>query len=152
LIESIRGIPRTKEEAIAELRMKLDEQSQVKEKLMRMNQFTPNLSFSKDSFGQLRLNEYSRNDLFKSRILSGNHPSELVNLCEFSLKDKWTLLYRGTRDGFGAANFHSKCDRHKNTLTIIKAHGTSFIFGGFTSIDCDCQVNLRQIQMLFCSV
>jgi hypothetical protein len=56
-------------------------------------------------------------------------------LCEFSLKDKWTLLYRGTRDGFGAADFHSKCDDHKNTLTVLKAKGTSYIFGGFTSIN-----------------
>ena len=58
-------------------------------------------------------------------------------MCEFSLKDKWKLLYKGTRDGFGAANFHSKCDGHSNTLTIIKAHSTSFIFGGFTSINWD---------------
>jgi hypothetical protein len=56
-------------------------------------------------------------------------------LCEFSLSDKWTLLYRGTRDGFGAGDFHSKCDDHKNTLTILKAKETSFVFGGFTSIN-----------------
>jgi hypothetical protein len=62
-----------------------------------MNEFKPNLSFSQDWFGQLNLNEYSRNDLFKSLILSGNQPSELIKLCEFSLKDKWTILYRGTR-------------------------------------------------------
>ncbi len=58
-------------------------------------------------------------------------------MCEFSLKDKWTLLYRGTRDGFGAADFHSKCDGHSNTLTIVKAHGSSYIFGGFNSIPWD---------------
>ena len=58
-------------------------------------------------------------------------------MCEFSSKDKWTLLYRGSRDGFGAANFHSKSDGHKNTLTILKASGTSFIFGGFASINWD---------------
>ena len=56
-------------------------------------------------------------------------------MCEFSLKDKWTLLYRGTRDGFGSNDFHSKCDGHNNTLMIVKANGTSFIFGGFTSIN-----------------
>ena len=55
-------------------------------------------------------------------------------MCEFSLKDKWTLLYRGTRDGFGADDFHLKSDGHKNTLTILKAKGSSYIFGGFTSI------------------
>ena len=72
-----------------------------------MNEFKPNLSFNQDSFGLLRLNEYSR-DPFESQILSGTQPSDLINLCEFTLRDKWTLLYRGTRDGFGANDFHSK--------------------------------------------
>jgi hypothetical protein len=120
-----------------EFRLKLDEQSQVKDNLTRMNEFTPNLSFDQDSFGRLYLNEYSSNDLFKSQILSGNQPSELLKLCEFSSNNKWTLLYRGTRDGFGAANFHSKSDGHKNTLTLLKTFGSSYIFGGFISIDWD---------------
>jgi hypothetical protein len=137
LIDSIREIPGKQDEAITVLKWKLDEQSQVKDNLIKMNEFKPNLSFNQDSFGQLSLSEYSGIDPFKSQILSGNQPSEVIKLCEFSLKDKWTLLYRGTRDGFGAADFHSKCDGHKNTLTIIKAHGTSYIFGGFTSIDWD---------------
>jgi hypothetical protein len=134
LIESIREMQREQEEEMVELKLKLDEQSQVKDNLMSMNEFKPNLSFSQDSFGQIRLNEYSF-DPFKSQILTGRQPFGLIKLCEFSLKDKWTLLYRGTRDGFGANDFHSKCDGHKNTLTILKAHGTSFVFGGFTSIN-----------------
>ena len=64
--------------------------------------------------------------------MSGNQPSELIKLCEFSSKDKWSLLYRGTRDGFRARDFHSKCNGH--TLIILKAKGTSFIIGCFTSI------------------
>jgi len=135
LIESIREMQREQEEAIARLKFKLDEQSQVKVNLVKKNQFTPSVSFRQDSFGLLRLNRYSNKDPFKSQILSGRQPSELIKLCEFSLKDKWTLLYSGTRDGFGAADFHSKCDDHKNTLTILKAKGTSYIFGGFTSIN-----------------
>jgi hypothetical protein len=134
LIGSIREMQRQQEEAIAELKLKLNEQSQVKDNLMQMNEFKPNLSFSQDSFGKLYLNEYSIIDPFKSQILSGNHPSELIKLCEFSPKDKWTLLYRGTRDGFGAAIFNAKCYNHKNTLTILKAHGSSYIFGGFASV------------------
>ena len=137
LIESIRDMQCQQDEAIGELKLKLNEQSQVKDDMKRMNEFKPNLSFSQNSFGLLHLNEYSSNDLFKSQILTGHQPSELFKLCEFSSEDKWTLLYRGTRDGFGAANFHSKCDRHNNTLTILKAHGTSYVFGGFTSINRD---------------
>jgi len=58
----------------------------------------------------------------------------LINLCEFSPNDKWSLLYRGTRDGFGASNFHSKCDGHNNTLTILKSKESSYIFGGYTTV------------------
>jgi hypothetical protein len=137
LIESIQEMQRQQKEAISELKLKLDEQSQVKDHLKEMNEFKPNISFIQDSFGQLYLNEYSSNGLFKSLILKDKQPSKLIKVCEFSLKDKWSLLYRGTRDGFSAANFHSKCDGHKNTLTIIKAHGSTYIFGGFTSIGWD---------------
>ncbi len=57
--------------------------------------------------------------------------SELIKLCEISPNYKWTLLYRGTRDGFG---FHSKCDGHLNTLIILKVKQSYFNFGGFTSV------------------
>jgi BTB/POZ domain-containing protein KCTD9 len=43
-------------------------------------------------------------------------------------------LYRGTRDGFGAQDFHSKCDNKSPTLSICKTHDSSYIFGGFTTV------------------
>jgi hypothetical protein len=43
----------------------------------------------------------------------------------------WTLLYRGSADGFDAADFHGKCDGRSNTVTIIETTNGS-IFGGFT--------------------
>jgi hypothetical protein len=48
----------------------------------------------------------------------------------------WRLLYRGTRDGFGASDFHSKCDQQSNTVTIILTTG-GYIFGGFTPLAWD---------------
>jgi hypothetical protein len=102
-----------------------------------MNEFNPNLTFSPDMFGLLYLNAYSSNGLFESQILTDKQPFDLLRLCEFSLRHKWTLLYRGTRDGFRARDFHSKCDAHNNTLTILKTFGSSYIFGGFTSIGWD---------------
>jgi hypothetical protein len=58
---------------------------------------------------------------------------ELTNLCEFSAKDKWRLLNRGgSRDGFCTNEFHSKCDKHSNNLTIIKAQDSGNIFRGYT--------------------
>ena len=43
------------------------------------------------------------------------------------------LLYRSTRDGGEAENYHSKCDGHKNLLTLVKTvEGKKF--GGFSSL------------------
>ena len=47
---------------------------------------------------------------------------------------KWSLLYRGSRDGFGAFDFHSNCDHKPNTLTIVKSLNGN-IFGGFASVE-----------------
>jgi hypothetical protein len=63
---------------------------------------------------------------------------------EFRLK-KWTLLWRGSRDGFGAHDFHSRCDGHANTLTLIvtaasKEGAGGFVFGGFTPVEWDSRV------------
>jgi len=44
------------------------------------------------------------------------------------------LLYRGSRDGFEARDFHNKCDNKGETLTIIKSD-EDFIFGGYTEIN-----------------
>lgn len=53
------------------------------------------------------------------------------SICEFSEDEEWQLLYRATRDGFEAADFHSMCDGFENTLTVIRTTN-DFIFGGFT--------------------
>jgi len=47
--------------------------------------------------------------------------------------NSFSLLWRGSRDGFNAAEFHRLCDGQASTLTIIK-NTEGFIFGGFTSI------------------
>jgi hypothetical protein len=41
------------------------------------------------------------------------------------------LLYRGSRDGFRASDFHSRCDGHSPTVTVILSENGS-IFGGYT--------------------
>jgi hypothetical protein len=46
---------------------------------------------------------------------------------------EWTLLYRGSRDGFQSSNFHGKCDGRSNTVTIILTVNDGII-GGFTPI------------------
>ena len=52
-----------------------------------------------------------------------------MRLCEFSNEQKRCLIYRGSRHGLGAKDFHVNCDDSAETLTIIKSHGCSNIFG-----------------------
>ena len=103
----------------------------IKDDLKASNQFKPHLTFEMNSFGQLNLKGYSSFDSFRSKILTGQQPLELIKLCEFNPNDKFKLLYRASVDGFGSNDFHSKCDWIENTLTIFKVSGTSFLFGGF---------------------
>jgi hypothetical protein len=49
---------------------------------------------------------------------------------------KFSLLWRGGRDGFKAKEFHHRCDRHANTLTVI-LDTKGNIFGGFTPVEWD---------------
>jgi len=67
----------------------------------------------------------------QSAILSNEQMTELMILCKFSLNQKWKLIYKATRDGFGAADFHSKCDSYQNSLVIFKSTNGN-VFGGYT--------------------
>ena len=132
LIESIQKMQIQQKEKIEAIQLKLNEFTQIKDNLKAPNEFKPNLSFDTDSFGQIHF-KYFQFDRFKSKILTGKQPFELMKLCEFRPEDKFNLLYRASRDGFDSNDFHSKCDGHPNTLSIFRASGSSFIFGGFTS-------------------
>jgi hypothetical protein len=62
---------------------------------------------------------------------------EIVSMFPAVLDDfRWKsikIMWRGSRDGFRATDFHSRCDDHANTLTLIlDTHGN--IFGGFTLV------------------
>jgi hypothetical protein len=66
---------------------------------------------------------------FNSRIIS-NFPEIFA---EFRGKN-FKILWRGSRDGFSAKEFHRRCDGHSNTLTVI-LDTKGNIFGGFTSVE-----------------
>ena len=111
-LDAIQQISLHQKSKIKDLKARMD---QVKENL-KMNDFQPKLKLiERTTFGALNLN-----DQFKSLILDVDQSEELLNLCEFNLNEKWLLLYRGSRDGFGAKEFHSKCDGHENALIIIR--------------------------------
>jgi hypothetical protein len=46
----------------------------------------------------------------------------------------FTLLWRGSCDGFRAKDFHGRCDGHANTLTFIEDTAGN-IFGGFAPVE-----------------
>jgi hypothetical protein len=156
LIESIRDMQQKQEESLKDIQLKLNEMNQVKDNLKATNGFQPNLSlfnqYSSCLFGLIQLDGYwlNFNPFLKSQILTNQQQSStLIKLSEFSPNDKWSLLYRGTRDGFSTKDFHSKCDSHSNTLTILKAKHSSFIFGGFTTVSWDNTRNFKSERNAF---
>ena len=44
---------------------------------------------------------------------------------------QWRLCYRASSDGWGATDFHSKCDNQGPTIVIVQVG--NYIFGGFTN-------------------
>ena len=48
-------------------------------------------------------------------------------------KPEFKLLWKGSRDGFGAGTFHAMCDGKGPTLTIVKSTD-GYIFGGYLAI------------------
>jgi len=44
------------------------------------------------------------------------------------------LLYRGSDHGFGADQFHARCNNQGTTFVVCKAKNCNNIFGGFTEI------------------
>jgi len=146
------------EESLNDIQCKLNEINQIKDDLKKMNRFQPNLSSLNEEesslFGLIKLDGLWLNMNFRSQSLELQQPLELIKLCEFPPNVKWSLLYRGTRDGFGAKDFHSKCDGHSNTLTILKVKQSPFVFGGFTAVEWDSSSEYKTDQnaFVFCLV
>jgi len=54
-------------------------------------------------------------------------------LAEDNICENLELLYRGSRDGFGASTFHERCDNKGPTVTCVRCTG-GFVFGGYADI------------------
>eukprot|EP00808_Paulinella_micropora_P005119 g39358.t1 len=66
-----------------------------------------------------------------SKILVKKHRKDLLKMFNKKKNVKLKLLYRCTRDGGSAANFHRICDNKGATLTVVKAAHNDNIFGGY---------------------
>ena len=104
-----------------------------------------------DNFGKLifddlkktnELNKTIQMKLDDNHILTPNLLKELIELCDFDEDTRFDLLYKASRDGFSAKNFHSKCDHLNDTLTIIKVKDKPHIFGGYTKQTWDDRRNV----------
>jgi hypothetical protein len=76
-----------------------------------------------------------------SRLDSAIVPALPPIFAEFQWK-RFSLLWRGGRNGFGSGDFHSRCDGHANTLTVILDTNWN-IFGGFTPVEPGLGRNLQ---------
>ena len=79
------------------------------------------------------LDELKAKPFKDSEILSSEQRETLVDWLKDSresLSDDYVLLYRASRDGWSASNFHSFCDNKGPTVTVIKSG--NYIFGGYT--------------------
>jgi hypothetical protein len=47
---------------------------------------------------------------------------------------QWRLLYKATRDGFKATDYHRACDGYSRLVCVIREKEKGWLFGGFTSI------------------
>lgn len=81
-----------------------------------------------------KINLLQAKKTLNSNFLSFIQTKELIDLINFPVGTKWTLLYSGQRDGFGARDFHDHCDGYSPTLTIVKST-SGRIFGGYTKLD-----------------
>ena len=73
-----------------------------------------------------------------SVILSSDQRETLVNWLKGSrtiTNDSDKLLYRASRNGWAASNFHSCCENKGPTVTVIKSG--NYIFGGYTEQNWD---------------
>ena len=68
-----------------------------------------------------------------------------MRLNEFygNINQKWELIYKATRDGSRAADFHRCSDNEGPTMTIIQSQTGDYLFGGYAEISWDCDNKYR---------
>jgi hypothetical protein len=71
------------------------------------------------------------NVLKDSKVVDKKFKKDLLKLFD-NKKQSFELLWRGSRDGFNGASFHTKCDAKGPTLTTCKGT-TGHVFGGYNS-------------------
>ncbi len=72
-----------------------------------------------------------------SVIIDPDVQEKIVALCDSGEIYKWTLIYRGSRDGFRPERFHEKCDNQSATVALVQVDdfkSDGLFYGGYSSI------------------
>ena len=132
-ISAVRDKRTSQENEIAQVAKLLKDFAGMNE-FVHFNSFKAGAPYEREAFGTLNTYECSKLSALRSKLVYAQQWVTLMRLCDFQRDDKWTLLYRASNHGFGATDFHSRCDGHANTLTIIKVEGSENVFGGYARV------------------
>jgi len=66
-----------------------------------------------------------------SKILKPKEKIQLLKYVPKGKKLKWKLIYRASKDGFSAYNFHTVCNGKASTVVVVKSN-MNYVFGGYT--------------------
>jgi len=66
-----------------------------------------------------------------TKLLEPKYRKDVLKMFNSKKSLKFTLLYRGSRDGYTASSFHGKCDSTKGTFTILRNKSNGYLFGGY---------------------
>ena len=107
-----------------------NELNEIKQKLEKLEKKVNDKGFNLDTNIIQDKKEY---DLIIERLkkVNINKDDNIINEESENKNIVLSLLYRATKDGDKAKDFHSKCDKYKNNLTLIKTK-KGYKFGGFT--------------------
>jgi hypothetical protein len=83
-----------------------------------------------------------KNAMHPAGVLKSLILSNLPAMFDQIRTKRFYLLWRGSQDGFGVRDFHSRCDGHPNTLTLILDTDGN-VFGGYTPVEWESPVSWR---------
>jgi hypothetical protein len=93
-----------------------------------LHNFTTNTSIDDVLRKQLRQPLY-----FPQSVILNLEQQKQLHEWYTGLKQNWILLFRASRDGFTASDFHKHCDNFQETITIIRTPNKC-IFGGYSPL------------------
>jgi len=135
--------------ALKKEKEKQDKEIEDLKQLILMNNANKNIINKNNLDSEKNKNKYKIN----SKIIKDNSLDFIIEKIKQKYQINTTpelkLLYRASENNFEAGIFHSKCDKIKGTLTLVK-NNKGFIFGGFTSESWERNNILKKDEKAFC--